>query len=532
MSRAPVMGRTLAVALTGMHGHLVEVEADIGQTLPGFVLLGLPDQSLQESRDRIKAASRNSGLPLTRRHLTVNLVPAALHKRGPGFDLAIVMASYAADGQVRHVDGPVFLAELGLDGRLRHAPGILPSVMAAVDAGYPEVVVAQQSVDEASLVPGARVRGYGTLHDVIRAFGGVPEAPPLTTVMPPGPAASVGDRPGTGADAADGAWAGAAADLADVSGQYEARFALEVAAAGAHHLFLEGSPGAGKTMLAERLPGILPPLDDRTALEATAVRSLGGGAREVTGLVRSPPFQSPHHSASMASLVGGGTGVARPGAASFAHGGVLFLDEAPEFDRRVLNALRQPLESGTVTLHRSGGTVRYPARFQLVLAANPCPCGWGAGRGSRCRCTSLQRRRYSGRLSGPLLDRVDIQVTVPAVDASALTSGPAGEDSATVRERVLAAVRRQRERLAPLGLTRNAHAPATLLRDGPLAVDPRARAAADAAVDRAELTARGHARVMRLAWTVADLRGADRPGAGDVDTALYLRRRTEGEEAA
>lgn len=305
-----------------------------------------------------------------------------------------------------------------------------------------------------------------------------------------------------------------------------------MAAAGGHHLFLEGSPGAGKTMLAERLPGILPPLEDRTALEATAVRSLSGRTQEVVGLIRRAPYQAPHHSASMAALVGGGSGVARPGAASFAHGGVLFLDEAPEFDRRVLDALRQPLESGTVTLHRSGGTVRYPARFQLVLAANPCPCGWGTGRGSRCRCTSLQRRRYAGRLSGPLLDRVDIQVAVPAIDASALTSGPPGEDSATVRDRVLAAVARQGHRLAPLGLHRNAHVPATLVRDGPLAVDPQARAAADEALDRAELTARGHARVMRLAWTVADLRGADRPEATDVDTALYLRRRTEGEEAA
>lgn len=525
MSGAPVMGRTLAVALTGMHGHLVEVEADIGQTLPGFVLLGLPDQSLQESRDRIKAAARNSGLPLTRRHLTVNLVPAALHKRGPGFDLAIVMASYAADGQVRGVERAVFLAELGLDGRLRHAPGVLPSVMAAVDAGCPEVVVAEESVSEARLVPGALVRGFRTLHDVIRAFGGVPEDPPLL----PG-AADVLAR-GPDEPTRPVVQEASPPDLAEVSGQSEARFALEVAAAGGHHLFLEGSPGAGKTMLAERLPGILPPLEDRTALEATAVRSLSGGPGDVGGLLRRAPFQAPHHSASMAALVGGGAGVARPGAASLAHGGVLFLDEAPEFDRRVLDALRQPLESGTVTLHRSGGTVRYPARFQLVLAANPCPCGWGTGRGSRCRCTSLQRRRYAGRLSGPLLDRVDIQVAVPAIDASALTSGPPGEDSATVRDRVLAAVARQGHRLAPLGLHRNAHVPATLVRDGPLAVDPQARAAADEALDRAELTARGHARVMRLAWTVADLRGADRPEATDVDTALYLRRRTEGEEA-
>ncbi|REE02788.1 YifB family Mg chelatase-like AAA ATPase [Citricoccus nitrophenolicus] len=527
MSAAAVMGRTLAVALTGMHGHLVEVEADIGQTLPGFVLLGLPDQSLQESRDRIKAAARNSGLPLTRRHLTVNLVPAALHKRGPGFDLGIVMAAYAADRQVHGVHGLVFLAELGLDGRLRHAPGILPSVMAAVDSGYPDVVVAEESADEASLVPGARVRGFRSLHEVIRAFGGEPE-PPLASAVAARAPASGGEDRATSASLKGGH----EPDLSEVSGQFEARFALEVAAAGGHHVLLEGSPGAGKTMLAERLPGILPPLDDQTALEATAVRSLTGRPQDAARLIRRAPFQAPHHSASMAALVGGGSGIARPGAASLAHGGVLFLDEAPEFDRRVLDALRQPLESGAITLHRSSGAVRYPSRFQLVLAANPCPCGWGGGRGSKCRCTSLQRRRYTAKLSGPLLDRVDIQVTVPAVDAAALTSGAGGEDSATVLSRILPAVERQATRLSPFGLSRNAHIPAAVLRDGPLAIEPRARAGADAALDRAELTARGHARVMRLAWTMADLRDADRPEAEDVDAALYLRRRGDGENAA
>lgn len=519
MSGTPVMGRTLAVALTGMHGHLVEVEADIGQTLPGFVLLGLPDQSLQESRDRIKAAARNSGLPLTRRHLTVNLVPAALHKRGPGFDLAIVMAAYAADHRVRGTQGPVFLAELGLDGRLRHAPGVLPSVMAAVEAGHPEVVVAEESCAEASLVPGATVRGFRSLHEVIVAYGGSPDVPLASALAGPEPV------PGQGAAEEPGP----EPDLAEVAGQFEARFALEVAAAGGHHLLLEGSPGAGKTMLAERLPGILPPLDDRTALEVTAVRSLSGRTQDAAGLIRRAPFQAPHHSASMAALVGGGSGLARPGAASLAHGGVLFLDEAPEFDRRALDALRQPLESGAITLHRSSGAVRYPSRFQLVLAANPCPCGWGGGRGSRCRCSALQRRRYTAKLSGPLLDRVDIQVTVPAVEAVALTSGAAGEGSEDVRRRILPAVGRQAARLRPFGLSRNAHIPAALLRDGELAIGASARAGADAALDRAELTARGHARVMRLAWTIADLRGTDRPAAQDVDTALYLRRRGEGE---
>lgn len=528
-----LMGRTLAVALTGMHGHLVEVEADIGQSLPGFVLLGLPDQSLQESRDRIKAAARNSGLPLTRRHLTVNLVPAALHKRGPGFDLAIVMSAYTADRQVTGTDQAVFLAELGLDGRLRHAPGILPSVMAAVDAGHPDVVVAAASVEEASLVPGARVRGFETLSEVIRAFGGDPDPVTIPAVIRP-PACR--HRPEDGADQEGGTprlrviTAAELPDLADVTGQSEARYALEVAAAGGHHLLLEGSPGAGKTMLAERLPSILPSLDDRTALEVTAVRSLTPRSGEAASLVRAAPFVAPHHSSSMAALVGGGSGLARPGAASLAHGGVLFLDEAPEFERRVLDALRQPLESGTVTLHRAAGAVSYPARFQLVLAANPCPCGWGIGRAARCRCTSLQRRRYAAKLSGPLLDRVDLQVTVPALDASALTRGAGGESSASVAERVQAAVDRQLARLAPWGLSRNSHLPASALRQGRLAPDRSVRRALDHALDHGELTARGYARVLRVAWTVADLNGSETPTAVDIDTALYLRRRTERED--
>ncbi len=525
-----LMGRTLAVALTGMQGNLVEVEADIGQSLPGFVLLGLPDQSLQESRDRIKAAARNSGLPLTRRQLTVNLLPAALHKRGPGFDLAIVMAAYTADRQVSGTHRSVFLAELGLDGRLRHAPGVLPSVLAAVDAGHPDVVVAADSVDEARLVPGARVQGFETLAQVIRAFGGTPD-PVTVPAAFHRPDRAAAPNPAGPLESAHGAPREAAVpDLADVVGQQEARYALEVAAAGGHHLLLEGSPGAGKTMMAERLPGILPRLDDRTALEVTAVRSLAPRAGQAARLVRTAPFEAPHHSSSMAALVGGGSGLARPGAVSLAHGGVLFLDEAPEFDRRALDALRQPLESGTVTLHRAAGAVTYPARFQLVLAANPCPCGWGIGRASRCRCTSLQRRRYAGRLSGPLLDRVDVQVVVPSVPASALTTGPRGEDSATVASRVRAAVERQRERLAPWGLTRNAHLPGSLLRDGALAPERAHCRALDSAVDQGLITARGYARVLRLAWTVADLNGTDRPSASEIDTALHLRRRGEGEE--
>lgn len=532
------IGRTRSISLAGLRGDVVDVEADIAQSLPGFTLLGLPDQALQESRDRIRSAARNAGLPLTRRHLTVNLLPAGVQKRGACHDLAIVLAAYAADGRVRGVDGPVFLAELGLDGTLHRAPETVAMVLAAVDAGHRDIVVAQEAVADAELVPGARVRGYAHLHHVIRAFGGSPEgtAPPEPDghVLGAGRAGSGGEEGSTSPEAR-GPGCTPAPDLAEVAGQGEARFALEVAAAGGHHLLLMGPPGAGKTMLAERLPGILPPMDDRTALETAALRSLRAIGAHAGGLDRRPPFEAPHHSASAASLVGGGAGLARPGAVSLAHGGVLFLDEAPEFDRRTLESLRQPLESGEVVIHRSRGTVAYPARFQLVLAANPCPCGFGGGNGSRCRCSVLQRRRYADRLSGPLLDRVDLQVTVRPVSAHQLTGAPAAEDSVTVAARVHAAVERQDARWREAGarglvashVRRNARVPAPVLRHGPFAVPAAAREPADAAVDRGELSARGHARVLRLAWTLADLRGRERPAPEDTDVALNLRSRDE-----
>ena len=510
------LGRALGVALVGLNGYLVEVEADIQQTLPSFVVLGLPDSALNEARERVRSAAHNSGLPLTRRKLTVNLIPASLPKRGTAFDLAIAVASLAAAGDLRPPAGVVFLAELGLDGRLRPVRGVLPAVMAAVRAGRPDVVVAEDNAREAALVPGATVHAYESLGQLALDLGADPEA----VTMPPGSAVH-GDAGSTvAADCARSLLA--APDLRDVAGQSEARSALEVAAAGGHHLLFVGPPGAGKTMLAERLPGILPDLDDEAAMEVTAIHSLSGDPRASRELIRRPPFESPHHTASAPAIIGGGSGVPRPGAASRAHRGVLFLDEAPEYEPRVLDSLRQPLESGELVIHRAAGAAAYPARFQLVLAANPCPCGLGSGKGLDCTCTAQSKRRYFGRISGPLLDRVDIQLHVRKVAAVDFGTRSTGESTETVAARVQEARRRQAERLGPYGLETNSQVPGRLLR-GQLRLEASATRPLDKALSSNTLTARGYDRVLRLAWSIADLAGADRPGQDEVGQALLLR---------
>lgn len=508
------LGRTYSIALVGLNGYIVEVEADIGQTLPAFVLLGLPDASLNEAKERIRSAAKNSGIPLSRRKITANLIPASLPKRGSGFDLAVTMAVLRAANDVKPTGNTVFIAELGLDGRLRPVRGILPAVMASVQAGYPDIVVAQANLAEAALVPGANVRGYRTLARLALDSGADPQE--LALDFEPEDREQPSDGPEE---------PGVYPDMADVSGQGDARRALEVAAAGGHHLLLTGPPGAGKTMLAERLPGLLPDLGDHEAMEVTAIHSLCGLPSSSVQLLRRPPFESPHHSATAAAIIGGGSGLPRPGAASRAHRGVLFLDEAPEYERRVLDALRQPLESGELVIHRSAGTAAYPARFQLVLAANPCPCGKASGKGLDCTCTPVMRRRYLARMSGPLLDRVDIQLQVERVSLAEFGQAGAEEDTASVAARVRNARLRQLERLAPFALETNSQVPGRLLR-GELRLPPAATRILDHALERGVLTARGYDRVLRLAWTLADLGHRERPDMNDIGQALGLRQAT------
>jgi len=500
--------RTRTATVIGVEGHVVEVEADVAPGLPATIVTGLPDTVLREARDRVRAAIINSGECWPASKITVGLYPAMLPKRGSAYDLAIAIAIMAANGDLpAPPESIMFLAELGLDGRLRPVPAVLPAALPAAGAEISTIVVATANHAEASLAPGLTVIAADNLTEVAAWLRGGPPPHP----QPPGPDSDDGPVPPQ-------------PDLADVPGQAEARRALEVCAVGGHHLSLLGPIGAS-TMLAERLPSILPPLEAAAALEVASIHSVAGMRPPGTGLATTPPFVAPHHTCSKAAMIGGGSGLIRPGAASLAHRGVLFLDRAPEFARDVLDALRQPLESGKVVIARSSGQATFPARFALVLAASPCPCTAtiaAAREGTACRCSPAARRRYLGRLSGPLLDRVSVKVSLQPASREGLLIGRAsGEPSAVAAQRAAAARERSAARLAGTPWRLNAEIPGSALRR---AFPPAAGSLRplEQAMELGRVSARGADQIVRVAWSLADLAAKDVPGPDEINLAIRL----------
>jgi magnesium chelatase family protein len=511
------LARTRSVALVGVDGFVVDVEAAITSGMPGLHLVGLPDTALSEARDRVRAAIFNSGEVWPSRHVTISLCPASLPKKGSGFDIAIAIALLAAAEAIDPATcaDVVMLGELGLDGRVRAVPGVLPAVLAAANAGCRTVVVPQANVGETALVPDIQLIAAASLRGLLCRLRNEPppDDPDADTAAPPNPGTENLSLPArnTRGDL----------DLADVRGQAEARRALEISAAGGHHLFFYGPPGCGKTMLAERLPTLLPPLDREAALEVTAIHSVAGTLPPGQPLIAHPPFCAPHHTATRAAMVGGGQGrLLQPGAASLAHQGILFLDEAPEFQSGVLDALRQPLEVGEVMISRAGASTRFPARFTLVLAANPCPCA--AAKSVDCTCTPATRHRYLARISGPLLDRIDLKLELlPATRAELRYDLELVEPSEKVAQRVLVARERAAKRLTGTPWRTNAEIPGPQLRRRFLP-SPEAMAGVDRSLQSGELSARGLDRVLRTAWTCADLAERDTPSSDDLASAFAL----------
>ncbi|HEY8490419.1 MAG TPA: YifB family Mg chelatase-like AAA ATPase [Dehalococcoidia bacterium] len=509
-----MLANVLTCAVLGLDGEVVEVEVDIASGLPAFNIVGLPDAAVQEARERVRSAIRNSGGTFPQKRITVNLAPADLRKEGPAYDLPIAVGILLASEQVvADVDGALFLGELSLNGALRHAHGILPMVALARERGFRRVYVPECDAAEAALIEGIEVVPVPSLARLIQHLtGGEPLPVTQGTGLPEGP----GPDP----------WEGT--DFSHVRGQEHAKRALEVAAAGGHNVLMTGPPGSGKTLLARSLPSILPRMRPEECLDVTKIYSVAGQLPPETPVIRSRPFRAPHHTISHAGLVGGGR-VPRPGEITLSHRGVLFLDELPEFGQQVLEVLRQPLEDRVVTISRAQGSVTFPANFMLVAAMNPCPCGYYGDPARDCTCSEAAVSRYQRRISGPLLDRIDIFVEVPRVDYEKLAGEAAGEPSAAVRERVERARAVQQARFRHGRITCNAEMTPVEVRaycQGVL--DEGARSLLRLAMNQLGLSARAFHRVLKLARTIADLAGSEAIGAAHLAEAIQYRQRAAG----
>jgi magnesium chelatase family protein len=502
-----MLAKVQSCAVIGLEGVLVEVEVDIAQGLPAFTVVGLGDTAVQESRERVRSAIRNSGLSFPMKRLTVNLAPADLRKAGPAYDLPIAIGLLLASEQLSGtIERTVFIGELGLDGSLRHTEGILPMVAVARACGIKTAFVPEVDAPEAALIEHLTIIPVPCLADLVEHIGGGKQLQPYLQDAQHLPAAE--HYP---------------VEFQDVRGQEHVKRALEVAAAGSHNLAMNGTPGAGKTMMARGLLSILPPLTLDEALEVTKIYSVAGQLPGDTPLVRRRPFCAPHHTTSLPGLVGGGAGRVKPGMVSLAHRGVLFLDELPEFGGK-LEVLRQPLEDRIVTLSRAAGSITYPANFMLVAAQNPCPCGWHGDAERECTCSPALVTRYQKRVSGPLLDRIDIHVEVPRVAYEKLSSDRQGEASAAIRERVIRARAVQSRRFAGTRCTTNADMGPAELRTH-CQLDGAGQSLMKAAVRQLNLSARGYHRVLKLARTIADLAGVEQIGAAHLAEAVQYRPR-------